>query len=136
MKPYRSRLGAALALLYTALAVYVVRVDLRDPGPGFNLQGFATILVTAPSQVTFRAALEGLGLPPVDYAEPELAGYAQLVFHVAVSAGAVYLVGYGLEWAARRWLFSQAATASAPAGRPRRARRVPGRRRPVRARRA
>jgi hypothetical protein len=63
-----------------------------------------TTLVTAPSRVTFGLALEWLGVPPVDYPEPGLGSYSQLVLHVAVSAAAVYLLGYGVEWATRRWL--------------------------------
>lgn len=105
MKIYQSWLGAVLALLYTAVAVYVVQDELRHTGGGWiNLRGMGTTLVTAPSQVTFGLALEWLGVPRVNYSEPGPGGYAQLVLHVAVSAAAVYLLGYGIEWAARRWL--------------------------------
>ena len=105
MKIYQSWLGAALALLYTAVAVYVVQDELRNTGGGWiNLRGMGTTLVTAPSQATFGPVLEWLGVPRVDYSEPGLGGYSQLVLHVAVSAAAVYLLGYGVEWATRRWL--------------------------------
>ena len=105
MKIYQSRLGAALSFLYAALAAYVVQDELRNTGGGWiNLRGMATVLVTAPSQVTFGVALEWLGVPRVDYSQPGLSGYSQLVLHVMVSAAVVYLLGYGVEWAARRWL--------------------------------
>ena len=105
MKIYQSWLGAALALLYAALATYVVRDELRNTGGGWiNLRGMGTVLVTAPSQVTFGVALERLGVPRINYSQPGLSGYGQLALHVIVSAAAVYLLGYGVEWAARRWL--------------------------------
>lgn len=105
MKIYQSWLGAALALIYTGVAVYVVQDELRNTGGGWiNLRGMATVIVTAPSQVTFGVMLEWIGVPPVDYAEPGLGGYSQLVLHVLVSAAVVYLLGYGIEWATRRWL--------------------------------
>lgn len=105
MKIYQSWLGAVSALSYTAVAVYVVRDELRNTGGGWiNLRGMGTTLVTAPSQVTFGLALEWLGVPRVNYSEPGLGGYSQLVLHVAASAAAVYLLGYGVEWATRRWL--------------------------------
>ncbi|HEV7902467.1 MAG TPA: hypothetical protein VGO96_01395 [Pyrinomonadaceae bacterium] len=105
MKIYQSWFGAALALIYTSVAVYVVQDELRNTGGGWiNLRGMGTMLITAPSQVTFGLLLEWLGVPRVDYAEPGLSGYSQLVLHVLVSAAVVYLLGYGLEWATRRWL--------------------------------
>jgi hypothetical protein len=111
MEIYQSRLGAAFALLYTAVAVYVVRDELRYTGGGWiNLRGMGTALVTAPSQVTFGVVLGWLGVPQVDYTEPGLGGYSQLVLHVAVSAAAVYLLGCGIEWAARRWLLPRSVT--------------------------
>lgn len=105
MKIYQSWFGAALGLLYTAVAIYVVQDELRNTGGGWiNLRGMGTALVTAPSQVTFGVALDWLGVPRVDYAEPGLGSYSQLVLHVAVTAAVVYLLGYGIEWATRRWL--------------------------------
>jgi hypothetical protein len=109
MEIYQSWLGTALALLYTAVAIYVVQDELRNTGGGWiNLRGMGTTLVTAPSQVTFGLVLEWLGVPPVDYSEPGMGSYSQLVLHVAVSAAAVYLLGYGVEWATRRWLLPRA----------------------------
>lgn len=105
MKTYQSWFGAALALLYTSVAVYVVQDELRHTGGGWiNLRGMGVMLITAPSQVTFGVVLEWLGVPRVDYSEPGLGSYIQLVLHVAVSAAVVYLLGYGTEWATRRWL--------------------------------
>ena len=105
MKIYQSWLGAALALIYTCGAVYVVQDELRNTGGGWiNLRGMGTMIVTAPSQVTFGVVLGWLGVPRVDYSNPGLGDYIQLVLHVLVSAAVVYLLGYGVEWAARRWL--------------------------------
>jgi len=109
MKIYQSWLGAALGLLYAVAAVYVVQDELRHTGGGWiNLRGLGVTLVTAPSQVTFGIALEWLGVPRVNYAEPGAADYAQLILHVVVSAAVVYAVGFGIEWAARRWLLPRA----------------------------
>jgi hypothetical protein len=105
MKIYQSWLGATLALIYTSIAVYVVQDELRHTGGGWiNLRGMGVMLVTAPSQATFGVVLEWLGVPRVDYSEPGLGGYSQLVLHVLVSAAVIYLLGYGIEWATRRWL--------------------------------
>lgn len=109
MEIHQSRLGAALSLLYAAVAVYVVQDELSNTGGGWiNLRGIGTVIVTAPSQLTFGLALGWLGLPEINYSEPGPRGYAQLVLHVAVSASFVYLLGYGVERAARRWLSPRA----------------------------
>jgi hypothetical protein len=108
MRFYHSWLGAILSLLYTAVAGYVVQGELRHTGGGWiNLRGLGTALVTAPSQVTFGLLLEWLGVPRVNYSEPRLGGYSQLVLHVLVSAAAVFLAGCGVEWMARRWILSR-----------------------------
>ncbi|HEX8472761.1 MAG TPA: hypothetical protein VF666_01885 [Pyrinomonadaceae bacterium] len=105
MKFYQSRLGALLSLLYVALAVYVVQDELRYTGGGWiNLRGLGTMLVTFPSQITFGLALEWLGVPRVNYAEPGIVGYSQLALHVLVSAVVVYLFGYVLELVVKRLL--------------------------------
>jgi hypothetical protein len=88
-----------------AVAIYIVQDELRNTGGGWiNLRGMGTTLVTAPSQVTFGVVLEWLGVPQINYSDPGLSSYCQLVLHVAVSAVAVYLLGYGIEWAMRRWV--------------------------------
>jgi hypothetical protein len=103
LKIYQSWLGALLSLIYTALAVYVVQDELRHTGGGWiNLRGLGTLLVTAPSQVTVGAVLRWLGVSKVNFAEPGVSGYVQLVVHVLASAIVIYLIGYGLEWALRR----------------------------------
>jgi hypothetical protein len=110
MRIHQSWLGTALALVYTGIAVYIVQDELRHTGGGWiNLRGLGVTLATAPSQVTFGVLLEWLGVPRVNYAEPGLVGYSQLVLHVMASAVAVYVVGYGIEWATRRWLLPQSA---------------------------
>lgn len=109
MKIYQTWLGAALSLLYTVAALYVVQDELKNTGGGWiNLRGMGVTLVTLPSQATFGLALEWLGVPRINYSEPGLAGYSQLALHVMVSAAVVYLAGYGIEWAARRWLLPRA----------------------------
>ena len=109
MEIHQSRLGAALALLYAAVATYVVQDELRNTGGGWiNLRGMGTVLVTAPSQLTFGLVLQWLGVPGVDYSEPGSGSYGQLVLHVTVSAAFVYLLGYGVERLARRWLLPRA----------------------------
>jgi hypothetical protein len=105
VKIYQSWLGAILGLLYSAFAVYFVQEELRSTGGGWiNLRGLGTAIITAPSQVTFGVVLEWLGVPRVDFSEPGLLGYSQLVLHVAVTAAVFYCCGYGLEWATRRWI--------------------------------
>ncbi|MEJ7618681.1 MAG: hypothetical protein WKF30_17315 [Pyrinomonadaceae bacterium] len=109
MKIYQSWLSGALGLLYTAVAIYVVQDELRHTGGDWiSLRGMGTTLITAPSQVTFGMVLEWLGVPRINYSEPGVGSYSQLALHVAVSAVAGYLLGYGLEWATRRWLLPQA----------------------------
>lgn len=105
MKIYQSRLGAVLSLVYVAGALYVVHDELTYTGGGWiNLRGMGVMLVTAPSQLTFGLVMEWLGVARINYAEPGWADYSRLALHVAASAVAVYLVGYGIDWAARRWL--------------------------------
>jgi hypothetical protein len=105
MKIYQSWLGAAFSLIYTAAAVYVVQDEVRHTGGGWiNLRGLGTVLITAPSQLTLGAALRRLGVPQVNFAEPGVSGYAQLTTHVLVSALVIYLIGYAVEWALRRWV--------------------------------
>ena len=103
-----SRVGYALAVLYLGIVGYIVQDELRHTGGGWiNLRGMGTVLVTAPSQATLGVLLKKLGVPQVNYNEPGLLGYAQLITHVLLSAVVVYLVGYGLEWGVRR-VFSTA----------------------------
>lgn len=105
MKIPHSWVGAILGIVYVVAAVYVVQDELRHTGGGWiNLRGLGTTLVTFPSQATFGVMLQALGVPRVNYPQPGVLGYGQLVFHVVVSACVVYLVGYGIEWTVRRLL--------------------------------
>ncbi len=95
--------GAVLALVYMAVAGFITQDEVRHGHGGWiNLRGFGTTLVTAPSQVTLGTLLRWLRVPKVNYADIGTLGYAQLVTHVLVSAGFVYLLGCGIEWVVRR----------------------------------
>jgi hypothetical protein len=108
IRVYQSWLGTILSLAYTAAAVYVVQDELRHSGGGWiNLRGLGTALVTFPSQLTLGVVLEWLGVPRVNFWEPGVVDYSQLVMHVVVSATVVYLVGYGVEYVVRRWLMPE-----------------------------
>ena len=105
----RSRVGAGLAILYLAVALWVVQEELRHSGGGWiSLRGMLTGIVTAPSQATLGTALRRLGVPRVDFGHPGAPGYAELAAHVLLTAALVYLVGCLLGWGAesigRRWL--------------------------------
>ena len=107
MQIHHSWLGGALSLVYLAFALWVVQDELRHSHGGWiNLRGMGVTLVTAPSQVTFGVLLQRSGVRPVNYTSPGLLDYCQLVLHVAVTATLVYLLGYGIEWAVRRWLLT------------------------------
>lgn len=80
-----SWVGIVLCVLY--VAVYVVQDELRYTGGGWiSLRGMAVAIVTLPSQVTLGVVLKGLGVREVNYREPGLADYGQLVLHVVVCA--------------------------------------------------
>lgn len=98
-----SRLGLALVLLYLAGAGFVVQDELRHTGGGWiNLRGIGTTIVTAPSQATLGTLLRKAGVPRVNFAAPGTAGYLELAVHLLVTAVVIYLIGWGLEWIARR----------------------------------
>lgn len=98
-----SRLGLVLALLYLAGAGFFVQDELRHSGGGWiNLRGLGTVIATAPSQATLGTLLRKAGVPKVNFAAPGVAGYLELALHLLVTAGVVYLLGWGLEWTARR----------------------------------
>lgn len=101
----RSLTGGALALVYLIIAGYVAQDEVRHTGGGWiNLRGMGTFLVTAPSQATLGNLLSWLGVPKVSYSELGVPGYAQIILHLLITAGFVYLLGCGLEWVVRRVL--------------------------------
>jgi hypothetical protein len=101
----RSWFGGALAGLYLVIALWVAQDEVRHSHGGWiNLRGMGTNILTAPSQLTLGAVLEGLGVPRINYNKPGVTGYGQLALHILVTAGLVYLVGWGAEWLVRRGL--------------------------------
>jgi hypothetical protein len=112
MKIYRSWLGYALGAAYVVAAVYFTNAELRHVGGWINLRGLGVALITFPSQLTFGLLFEGLGLR-MNYSDLGVIGYAQIAFHILVTAAVVYLIGYGIERLARR-LFAPGAGESQP----------------------
>lgn len=75
-----SWLGIALSFIYLVGAIYVVQDELRHTYGGWiNLRGLGVTLATLPSQVTFGVLFEAAGVSKVNYSEPGLHGYAQLL---------------------------------------------------------
>lgn len=104
MTIYQSRLGAVLSVLYLLAATYLVADDLRSSGGGWiNLRGLGVVLVTFPSQVTLGLLLEAAGVT-VNYSHPGLTDYGQIALHLVVTAAAVYLLGWAVEWLWRRFI--------------------------------
>jgi hypothetical protein len=103
----RSVTGTILAGIYLVIAGYVAQDEIRHTGGGWiNLRGMGTFILTAPSQATLGNLLSWLGIPRVSYSDLGVLGYAQIVLHLLVTAGVVYLLGWGLEWVGRRVLAS------------------------------
>jgi hypothetical protein len=85
-----SRFGAVLAVLYAALAIFVVTVE-RAPGSGggwISLSGMGSYLVTLPVSAPFDLLGQKL-----DYKRNLDMGFA-----VLACATLVYLAGAGLAW--------------------------------------
>ena len=97
-----SRFGYILAVLYLLLAGRLIWTDLHASGGWINLRSMGTVLVTAPSQVTLGYLMKALGIRPINFSDPGVGGYTQIVLHLLVTAVVVYLIGYGLEWGGRR----------------------------------
>ena len=103
VRMFSSKFGLALACIYFLLAGWVTWVELHETGGGWiNLRGMLSAIVTAPSQATLGTLLKSLGVKPVNFSDPGLGGYAQIVLHLLMTAFVIYLLGYGLEWGFRR----------------------------------
>jgi hypothetical protein len=99
----RSAAGMVLSAIYLVIGGYVAQDEIRNPGGGWiTLRGMGTFLVTAPSQLVLGNLLPWLGVPRINYSDLGLLGYSQIILHLLFTAMVVYLVGYGLEWVARR----------------------------------
>jgi hypothetical protein len=89
-----SKAGAALALIYIAIAMWVVVSERTSTGGGgwISLNGMASFLITFP----VSAPLEMMGARP-DYQKTIDMGAAILACAVLV-----YFIGAGLGWLARQ----------------------------------
>ena len=89
-----SKTGAVLALVYIAVAIWVVVSERTSPPGGgwISLNGMASFLITFP----VSAPLELMGMRP-DYQKTVDTGAAILACAVLV-----YFVGAGLGWLARQ----------------------------------
>ena len=97
MMALHSWFGAALAAIYLIAASIFVWTEIHTVHGGFiSLRGMGPVLITAPSQATLGVLLQKLGVPKINYSTPGVLGTAQLVLHLVVSAGVVYLLGAGL----------------------------------------
>ena len=103
MRLLASRVGWTLAAIYLCGAIWIVQEELHYSGGGWiSLRGMLAEIATVPSQVTLGTLLRGLGVPKVNYDHPGVVGYLQLLAHVLLTAGLIYLIGWGLEWVVRR----------------------------------
>ena len=98
---HKSWLGYVLAAVYIAAAIPMIHHALTVTGGWISLRRLDIALVTIPSSFTFGLLFEALGWKP-DYNPPSVAGYADIAFHVLVTALVIYAIGYGIEWAVRR----------------------------------
>ena len=97
MTALHSWFGAALAAVYLIAASIFVWTEIHTVHGGFiSLRGMGPVLITAPSQATLGVLLQKLGVPKINYSTPGVLGTAQLVLHLVVSAGVVYVLGAGL----------------------------------------
>ena len=102
MPLFASRFGYLLAVIYLVLGGRLIWTDLHSSGGWINLRSMGTVLITAPSQVTLGYLMKAVGVKPVNFSDPGLGGYAQIILHLLVTAFVIYLLGYGLEWGFRR----------------------------------
>ena len=95
-----SKTGAVIALIYVAIAVWVVFTERTSP-PGGNwisLDGMGSYLITLP----VSAPMEMLGARP-DYKKTLDMGAA-----ILACGALVYFVGAGVEWLVRQIFASRA----------------------------
>lgn len=90
--------GLAVALLHFTLTCRVWRAEQRNNHGGFiNLNGFGTMLLSAPSWLTLGRVLRRLGVPRPRWHEPGLGGRVEIGVHVVLTSGLVYVFGWLLE---------------------------------------
>lgn len=90
--------GLALALFHCSLTCWVWRAEERNHHGGFiNLNGFGTMLLSAPSWLTLGWLLRRVGVPRPRWHEPGLGGRVEIGAHVLATSGLVYLLGWLLE---------------------------------------
>ena len=101
MPLHKSWLGYALAAAYVAFAIPFIHRALHATGGWISLKGLDIAIATIPSSFTFGLLLETLGWRP-NYSDMGFLEYAEIAFHVVVTAAVVYAIGYGIEWIFRR----------------------------------
>jgi len=90
--------GLVFALLHFAGTCWVWRNEEQNRHGGFiNLNGFGTMLLSAPSWLTLGWLLRRLGVPKPRWHERGLGGRLEIGAHVLVTSGLVYLLGWLLE---------------------------------------
>ena len=98
---HKSWLGYALAAAYVAFAIPFIHRALNATGGWISLKGLDVAIATIPSSFTFGLLFETLGWR-ANYSDLGVLGYAEIAFHVLVTAAVVYAIGYGIERALRR----------------------------------
>lgn len=89
-----SKVGVVLALIYAAIAIWVVFTERTGPSGGgwISPNGMASYLITLPVSLP----MEVLG------ARPDYQKTFDMAAAILVCAALVYLVGAGLEWFVRQ----------------------------------
>lgn len=94
----RSWTGIILATLYVIVAVIVASQEFNcGGGLDINLCGLGTIVITFPSYAIVGRLFSKIGMAINFHHKPNASDLAQLTVHIAICAGIVYLIGYGLE---------------------------------------
>jgi len=89
-----SKFGLALALIYIAIAIWVVFTERTSSGGGgwISLNGMASYIITMPVSLP----MEMLG------AKPDYQKTFDMAAAILICATLVYFVGAGLEWFVRQ----------------------------------